>query len=365
MLTANVTAGLTEGHLTGAAEGFGGTAVGVVEVELRVGFISKGEDDVDKTLPAVRGADEGCLAVSVGPVLDAERFEPELSASELVARVDALVVVMVVLGAATVAVEEAVRAGGAKVLAGTVIVTSTEEAFATFLAAIEAKGEDMAGLETGDVGFDVALAFPHSASTLAMTSPPPEMDSKVRREEMSASRLLRLFSPGSSGGWEVGNGGACSLAVLTLSAVIRESTVSDGVDGVLSCGDELLNGSEFSFPGLSRERGWTLGVSVRSSSMISTLFAREDFSSGLEGTFSLSFDFSLTEPKRPFSPRRCRPTGWDTVWTRRSPVPRRPPLNSDRNLRDLAELVEEIELRERARMLPSPRASSSLCSISP
>lgn len=60
------------------------------------------------------------------------------------------------------------------------------------------------------MGLEAALAFPHSASTLAMTSPPPEMDSKVRREEMSASKLLRLFSPGSSGGWEVGTGGTRS-----------------------------------------------------------------------------------------------------------------------------------------------------------
>lgn len=182
-----------------------------------------------------------------------------------------------------------------------------------------------------------------------MTSPPPEMDSKVRREEMSASRLLRLLSPGSSGGGEVGTGGTCSLAVLTLSAVTRESAVPDGLEGVLSWDETLLVGSVVSFSGLSRERGWTLGVSGRSSLMISTLFAREDFSSGLGGASSLSFDFSLTVPNRPFSPRRCRPTGWDTVWTRRSPVPRRPPLSSDRNLRDLAELVEETELRERPR----------------
>lgn len=140
-----------------------------------------------------------------------------------------------------------------------------------------------------------------------MTSPPPEMDSKVRREEMSASKLFRLLSPGSNGGWEVGKGGTYSLALLTLSAVARESTVSGGVVGVLSCDEKLLTGSVFSFSGLSRERGWTLGVSVRSSLMISTLFAREDFSSGLGGTpplSSLSFDLSLTVPKRPFSPRR-------------------------------------------------------------
>lgn len=157
------------------------------------------------------------------------------------------------------------------------------------------------------MGFDVALAFPHSASTFAMTSPPPEIDSKVRREEMSASKLFRLLSPGSNGGGEVGKGGTYSSALLTLSVVTREATVAGGVVGVLSCDDTLLTGSVFSCSGLSSKRGWTLGVSVRSSLMISTLFAREDLSSGLGGTSplpSLSFDLSRTVPKRPFSPRR-------------------------------------------------------------
>lgn len=53
MLTVKVTAGLTEGHLTGAAEVFGGTVVVVIEAELRVDFVIKGEDDVDETLSAV------------------------------------------------------------------------------------------------------------------------------------------------------------------------------------------------------------------------------------------------------------------------------------------------------------------------
>lgn len=92
--------------------------------------------------------------MSVGLVLimlvEVERFavKPELSVTELVARVDALVAVMMVLGAAAVAVEEVACAGGAKVLVGTVIATSTEEAFATvaFLAVIEVKEEAIEGL---------------------------------------------------------------------------------------------------------------------------------------------------------------------------------------------------------------------------
>lgn len=82
--------------------------------------------------------------------------------------------------------------------------------------------------------------------------------------------------------------------------------------------------------------------------MISTLLARDDMSSGLGGASSLSslsFDLNLTLLKRPFSPRRCLPVGWDTVWTRRSPTPLRPPLSSVKKLRDLAELAEEMEVR--------------------
>lgn len=150
MLTVKVTAGLAEGYLTGAAEVFGGTVVVVVEMELRVDLFSRGEDEVDDTLSAVE-ADDGFLVVGVGLVLTAlvegERLvvNPELSVSELAARVDALVVATVVLGAAAVAVEEAVCAEGAKVLVGTARVTSTGEAFATvaFLAGIEVKEEGL------------------------------------------------------------------------------------------------------------------------------------------------------------------------------------------------------------------------------
>lgn len=233
----------------------------------------------------------------------------------------------------------------------------------------------MVGLEKKDVDDGVTsvttapmalLAFPHSASTSAMMSPPPEIESKVRREEMSASKELRLLSPGTNGSSGVGKGDTCSLVLLTLPAVTWGVMASDGDVAALSC-VKLFTGS---VSGLSRERGWDLGVRVRSSLMISTLLARDDMRSGLGGASSLSslsFARNLTLPKRPFSPRRCRPTGWDTVWTRRSPTPLRPPLSNDRKLRDLAELTEEIDVRAgaAARMPSSPSCSSSACSLSP
>lgn len=104
--------------------------------------------------------------------------------------------------------------------------------------------------------------------------------------------------------------------------------------------------------------------------MISTLLARDDMRSGLGGASflsSLSFDRNFTLPKRPLSPRRCLPTGCETVWTLRSPTPLRPPLSSDRKLRDLAELAEEMEVRAgaAARTPSSLSGSSSACSLSP
>lgn len=263
---------------------------------------------------------------------------------------------MMLLGLAMGEEEEVVLVRGVKDLVEAVVGTATGEGFAiaALLIDVEVRGEEIKGLEKRDVDFGVTsvttalmelLAFPHSASTSAMMSPPPEIESKVRREEMSASKELRLLSPGNNGGSE---GGTCSLVLLTLPAVTWGVTVSDGVVAVLSCDDKLLTCSQFSIFGLSRERGWDLGVRVRSSLIISTLLARDDMRSGLGGASSLSslsFDLNLTLPKRPFSPRRCRPTGWDTVWTRRSPVPLRPPLSNDRKLRDLAELAEETEVR--------------------
>lgn len=229
------------------------------------------------------------------------------------------------------------------------------------------EGEEDEVFLKGDVAPMGLLARPHSASTSAMMSP-PAIESKVSREEMSASRQLRLLSPGvSGGGADVGSGGgACSLDLLTSSAVGD----LEGVVAALSRTGELLRVSLLSAVGLwSRERGWHLGVSVRSSLMISTLLARDDMRSGLGGDSSLSslsLDFNFTLLKRPLRPRRCRGTGWDTVLTRRLPVPLRPPLSSDRKLRDLAELAEEMEGRPsaRARTDSSPSVSSSACSIS-
>lgn len=238
--------------------------------------------------------------------------------------------------------------------------TATGEGFVivALLTDVEFKGEELEGSEKRDLDFEVTvsvttvlmelLTFPHSASTTAMISPPPVIESKVRREEMSANKELRLLSPGTSGCSGVDKGGTCSLVLLTLPVVTWGVTVSEGVVAGLSCVDKLSTGSQFFISGLSRERGWDLGVRVRSSLMISTLLARDDMRSGLGGApsfSSFSLDLNLTLPKRPFSPRRCRPAGWDTVWTWRPPVPLRPPLSNDRKLRDLAEQTEEIELR--------------------
>lgn len=258
--------------------------------------------------------------------------------------------------------------------------TATEEVFAdaAVLTKVEVSVEEMVGLENRDVDegemslspvLIALLALPHSASTSAMMSPPPEIESKVRREEMSASKVLRLLSPGISGGSEVGKGGEYSLVLLTLSAVAWGVVVFDGDVGALSCVVKLLSSLQLSFSGLSGDRGWDLGVRVRSSLMISTLLARDDMRSGLGGASSLSslsFERNLTVPKRPFNPRRCRPTGWLTVWTLRSPTPLRPPLSNDRKLRDLAELAEEMEVRAGAAtiMPSSPSGSSSACSLS-
>lgn len=100
-----------------------------------------------------------------------------------------------------------------------------------------ATGEGL-GLEKRDVdvtsvtaALGVLLAFPHSASTSAMMSP-PAIESKVRREEMSASKELRLVSPGTSGGSGVDKGVTCSLVLLTSPGVTWG--VFDGDVAVLS-----------------------------------------------------------------------------------------------------------------------------------
>lgn len=86
------------------------------------------------------------------------------------------------------------------------------------------------------------LALPHSASTSAMMSP-PEMESKVKSEEMSARSVLRLVSPGTIA--------ACVAACDSLPPGVLEGDVAK-----LSLAVRLLLvGSEVSVPGLSSERG--------------------------------------------------------------------------------------------------------------
>lgn len=111
------------------------------------------------------------------------------------------------------------------------------------LTVAKVSGEEILGLGKGAVGDGVTsvttalralLAFPHSASTSAMMSPPPVMESKVRREEISASNELRLVSPGISGGSEVGDGATFSLVLLTLPVVAWGVVGSGGDEAALS-----------------------------------------------------------------------------------------------------------------------------------
>lgn len=108
--------------------------------------------------------------------------------------------VMMVLGLAIGEEEEVVR--GVKDFVEAVVGTATGEGFAAaaLLTVTGVRGDEMEGLEKRDVDIGVTavpvalmelLAFPHSASTSAIMSPPPEIESKVRREEMSASKELR------------------------------------------------------------------------------------------------------------------------------------------------------------------------------
>lgn len=135
-----------------------------------------------------------------------------------------------------------------------VVGTATGEGFAVAAVLMEAEvgGDEMVGLEKRDVDDGMTsvpaaltglLAFPHSASTSAIMSPPPVIESKVRREEMSASRQLRLLSPGTKGGSEVGKGGTCSSVLLTSPAVTWGVEVSDGDVASLSCVAKLFSGS--------------------------------------------------------------------------------------------------------------------------
>lgn len=120
-------------------------------------------------------------------------------------------VVMMVLGLAMGEEVKVVFLRGVKEWVEAVVGTATGAGFAVVAVPteVEVSGEEMMGLEKRDVydgvtsvttGLMALLAFPHSASTSAMMSPPPEIESKVRREEMSASKELRLLSPGTKGG---------------------------------------------------------------------------------------------------------------------------------------------------------------------
>lgn len=93
-------------------------------------------------------------------------------------------------------------------------------------------------------GVMAPLDLPHSASTSAIMSP-PEMESKVKSEEMSARSVLRLVSPGTIV--------ACIAACDSLQPGV---IVLDGDVAELSWPVRLLIvGSELSVPGLSSDRG--------------------------------------------------------------------------------------------------------------
>lgn len=109
-----------------------------------------------------------------------------------------------------------------------------------------------------------------------------------------------------------------------------------------------------------------------SSLMISTLFVRDDMRRGLGGVSASSLAsfsrwFHAILLKRPFRPRRLRTFGWDSVRNLRSGPPRRLRRNFIRKLRDLAEVIEEMEGRPAEGMEgspASPRASSRASSSS-
>lgn len=167
---------------------------------------------------------------------------------------DLVSVVMMELGLAMGEEVGVVFVRGVKDWVEAVMGTAAGEGFtvAAVLTEAEVSGNEMVGLEKRDVDDGVTsvtteltglLAFPHSASTSAMMSPPPVIESKVRREEMSASKQLRLVSPGTKGGSEMVKGGTCSLVLLTLLAVTWGGTVSGGDVAALSCVAKLLSGS--------------------------------------------------------------------------------------------------------------------------
>ena len=213
LLAIEVRFGLAEGALTTVAGVLTGAVV-VAVVELCVDLFVIEEEDINgpERLVNVTGVFESSVAVGVGVdlmvTLEAA-VESELSLTEGVVKVEDLVnVVMIVLGLAMGEEDGAVFVRGLKYWLDAVV---GKQGFtvAAVLTEVEVSGEEMVGLEKKEEDDGVTsltaavmalLAFPHSASTSAMKSPPPEIESKVRREEMSASKELRLLSPGTMGG---------------------------------------------------------------------------------------------------------------------------------------------------------------------
>lgn len=220
-----------EGAFVSVAGVFGGAVI--VEVTAKAVFIVKGGEDMIGEEVFVKGAVDGFVATVVTFVA--------ISVVDLtvgvVRVVDLVKVVMMLLGFRG---EEGALEEGCVVR---ICVAGLGES--------EVLNEDN-GLEKdvyeGEVseatGVMAPLALPHSASTSAMMSP-PEMESKVKSEEMSARSVLRLVSPGTIA--------ACEAACDSLPPGV---TVLLGDVAELSWAVRLLLvGSELSVPGLSSERG--------------------------------------------------------------------------------------------------------------
>lgn len=219
-----------EGAFVSVAGVFGGAVI--AEVTAKAVFIVKGGEDMIGEEVFVKGAVDGFVATVVTFVA--------ISVVDLtvgvVRVVDLVKVVMMLLGFRG---EEGALEEGCVVR---ICVAGLGES--------EVLNEDN-GLEKdvyeGEVseatGVMAPLALPHSASTSAMMSP-PEMESKVKSEEMSARSVLRLVSPG------------------TIACVAACDSLPPGVTVLLGDVAELswavmllLVGSELSVPGLSSERG--------------------------------------------------------------------------------------------------------------
>lgn len=220
-----------EGALVSVAGVLGGAVV--TEVTAKVVFIVIGGEDMIGEEVFVKGAADGFVSTVVVTFI-------AISVDDLIVGVvsveDLVKVVMMLLGFIG---EEGTLEEGCVVRLGEAVLGESE-----------VLNEDN-GLEKevyeGDVsttGVMAPLALPHSASTSAMMSP-PEMESKVKSEEMSARSVLRLVSPGTIA--------ACIAACDSLPPGV---TVLEGDVAELSWTVRLLLvGSELSVPGLPRERG--------------------------------------------------------------------------------------------------------------